>query len=861
MSATSAATTRAGFAPARSFALLVAWATTLTLTGSAWLVWLAGQPSTGAAVRSGPHGVAAWMMTSLVALPVVIGGVWVGTQLGKLVRRAVGATPLTVTLHAVLVSGSASTGLGTGWHLQTAFAGADPPLSTLFLTTVLAWPATLVATLLLTAVAAHRSSRPRAHSSRPLVGSRARGASGAAVDTTPGPAGALPKSRRRLAGGLLALVAGALTVLVTAVPASAHAALLGTNPQPSSVVDTAPATVRMRFSEPVQVTDGSVTVTDPDGEQLAGLNPAADPDDGSVLVATLPGSLPRGTYVVSWRVVSLDSHPISGRFAFAVGAPSSPLQRADSSTLAGPTVLGGAGRALAAAGALAVAGMAAFPLLVLMPARRRLGNAAVGTALDADTRRRLHRPLAVAGAVAAVGTVAILVDTARDAGSSLLTVSFGTRTGLLLVARLGLLVVTVAALTTWFARPPAGPRESRVRLGVALAGALGVLATFSLSSHAAAAPVDRPAALTFDFAHLVAAGAWTGGLLALALAGIPAARAVAGDDTALVGEGAAALFSRFSVVAQVAMVAVLMTGLYPAVLEISGLSDLGQTTWGLALTAKVALWASIMMFAAANAFTFVPALAGRAGAAARRLAAVDQLRSAVRVELGLAAVLIVVAAVMSASPQPAQQRAVEAQQQAPQVVSAAATGSSRGYVASVHAIRAGGVNAPTVFHVDLFTQGTPANAPSAVVVLHRPDGSRQRVPLRLQGAGAWVGVAALAPGDYRLTARFARREGALAMPMQVRLPSAPLSTATGPSPAEQQDRARTALTASLAGILLSAGLAGLVYGVRRRHRLLPTPVVPAVGTPGPTPGRNKASAAGSPGPPAGRIRSESRRRP
>jgi copper transport protein len=651
---------------------------------------------------------------------------------------------------------------------------------------------------------------------------------------------------RRLAATLMAVVAGCLTILVTALPASAHAALLDTNPEPSSVLAKAPATVSMRFSEPVQITDGSLTVTGPDGQELDGLSPAADPNDGSTLVATLPDSLPKGTYVVTWRVVSLDSHPVSGRFAFAVGAPSAPLVSAGSSTLSGPTLLGGAGRAMAAAGGLAVAGLAAFPLLVLAPARRRLRD---GAALDTEARRRLHWPLALAGAVAAVGTVAILVDTARDAGSSLLDVALDTRTGLLLLARLVLLVVTVAALTAWFDRPEAGPRESRVRLGVALAGALGVLATFTLSSHAAAAPVDRPAALTFDFAHLVAAGTWTGGLLALALAGIPAARAVAGRNTEQVGEGAAALFGRFSAVAQVAMVAVLMTGLYPAILEISGLSDLGQTTWGLALTAKVALWASIMLFAAANAFTFVPALAGRTGAAARRLAAVDQLRSAVRVELGLAAVLIVVAAVMSASPQPAQQRAIEAQQQTPKVVSAAATGSSRGFVTTVHAIRAGAADTPTTFHVDLFGGSTAASAADAAVVLGRPNGTTQRVPLRLQGAGTWVGLATVAPGEYQLTARFDRAGQALTVPMQLQLPAAPLSTATEPSRTQQLDRAQTALTVSLAGILLSAALAGLAYALRRRHRLVPTPVVPAIGSPGPPAGRKKHP-----------RRSESRRR-
>jgi len=157
----------------QSAAAVTTWVTALAMTASAWLVWFAGQPSTGAAVRSGPHGIAAWMMTSLVALPVVIGGVWVATQLNRVIRGALRATPLTVTLHPVLVSSAASTGLGTGWHLQTDFAGADPPVHPRSFAAAFVSPASLVATLLLTAAVAgstRRSPRPRTLSSRRSVG-------------------------------------------------------------------------------------------------------------------------------------------------------------------------------------------------------------------------------------------------------------------------------------------------------------------------------------------------------------------------------------------------------------------------------------------------------------------------------------------------------------------------------------------------------------------------------------------------------------------------------------------------------------------------------------------------------------------
>lgn len=36
----------------------------------------------------------------------------------------------------------------------------------------------------------------------------------------------------------------------------------------------------------------------------------------------LPDKLAQGTYMVSWRVVSADGHPISGAFTFSIGKPS-----------------------------------------------------------------------------------------------------------------------------------------------------------------------------------------------------------------------------------------------------------------------------------------------------------------------------------------------------------------------------------------------------------------------------------------------------------------------------------------------------------------------------------------------------------
>ncbi len=572
---------------------------------------------------------------------------------------------------------------------------------------------------------------------------------------------------RRLASTAMTAVALVAVLVISAAPASAHATLVLIDPAPGSVLDTAPSAIHLTFDEPVEITQGGVSIVGPDGTALPDLRPGVDPANSAVLVVTLPASMVDGSYHVTWRILSLDGHAVQGFFAFAIGEATSPLGAAQSSSGGGPTLLGGGSRSVAVAGALSLAGLSAFPLLVLRPMRRRLTD--LGPSLSREVCRKLIRPLLVAATLTVIGTLGMLVDTASTTGP-LLEVALSTRTGHLLLLRVAAVIVTTALLTSGSSRAVlSGPR-----LFAGLAGVVIMLGTFSWSSHAAAAPVDRWAALGSDLLHLLSAGAWIGGLLGLALAGIPAALSVSGRDRELLGRCAAALFISFSVTAQVAMLVVVATGTYPALMQISALSDLGQTWWGMALTAKLALWMSLLIFAAANAFAFVPTLAARAAARARRLAALDQLRSAVRVELAIAGVLIVVAALMSATAQPTQVRRVEAAQGSFAVErTSTAKGSSRGYLASVNVVRSGiEPSTTTVFNVVLSTQATRASAPTAEAILKGPDGVRRSLALDLASEGQWVSPGVdVAPGRYDLKLRFDRADRPVIVPVQLTVPS------------------------------------------------------------------------------------------
>src|SRR5690606_38681133 len=113
------------------------------------------------------------------------------------------------------------------------------------------------------------------------------------------------------AAGLLALGAGG--------PAAAHAVLVGTDPHDGAVLDAPPDEVTITFNEPVQVVDGGTILLAADGSSVDAAAVAVD----STVVVTPETTLNEGTYVLSWRVITLDSHPVAGAFSFSVGIPSS----------------------------------------------------------------------------------------------------------------------------------------------------------------------------------------------------------------------------------------------------------------------------------------------------------------------------------------------------------------------------------------------------------------------------------------------------------------------------------------------------------------------------------------------------------
>ncbi len=113
-------------------------------------------------------------------------------------------------------------------------------------------------------------------------------------------------------------------------PVFAHASLLSSFPEDGAMLQEAPAQVRLVFNEPVQLTQ--LQVLDGNGQVLPLENLVST---GNAPQGDLPAEIPEGVYIVSWRAISADSHPVSGSFVFLVGAADPELLQAARAAQAG----------------------------------------------------------------------------------------------------------------------------------------------------------------------------------------------------------------------------------------------------------------------------------------------------------------------------------------------------------------------------------------------------------------------------------------------------------------------------------------------------------------------------------------------
>jgi methionine-rich copper-binding protein CopC len=108
-----------------------------------------------------------------------------------------------------------------------------------------------------------------------------------------------------------------VSLLTPSLEAQAHAFLLKSNPTVGAVVAAPPKTVRLEFSEGIELAFSGVDVTSGANAAVATEKARFDGNGRKVLVVDLPPLAP-GAYRVKWHVVSVDTHRTEGEFRFTV---------------------------------------------------------------------------------------------------------------------------------------------------------------------------------------------------------------------------------------------------------------------------------------------------------------------------------------------------------------------------------------------------------------------------------------------------------------------------------------------------------------------------------------------------------------
>jgi copper resistance protein C len=113
---------------------------------------------------------------------------------------------------------------------------------------------------------------------------------------------------------------GAVVALLLPLPVFAHAILVKSQPAKDEVISVSPKQIDVWFNDKVGSEYKALAVIDSAGKRVDNKDVEQESGNEAHLYATLQNLAP-GTYTVRYRVVSIDTHIITGKFQFSVKAP------------------------------------------------------------------------------------------------------------------------------------------------------------------------------------------------------------------------------------------------------------------------------------------------------------------------------------------------------------------------------------------------------------------------------------------------------------------------------------------------------------------------------------------------------------
>lgn len=413
---------------------------------------------------------------------------------------------------------------------------------------------------------------------------------------------------RRATWRIVGLCAAVATTIITLSPsqqALAHASLLSTLPGQGVTLPRPPVTFQLEFNEPVSPL--VMRLVRPSG-QIATLTKVTA-ENKTVTIAAPP--MPdQGSYVLSWRVISADGHPVGGVVSFAVGHPSSGVA------------------APAFRGANAVHAMIWAAQFVLSIALFMGVGGAFFAAWLAAKRPLLGRGVLVAlmicGIFAAACSIPLqgldaLAEPLRDVWRlGVWAEGFGTSWGSTVIVAVAALVLGLLTL---------GLENRFLTRALTTLAMAGIGLALVASGHAS---TSQPRLMTVPavFLHGVCVAFWIGSLLPLAIA-VPA-----GDRVAL---------QRFSRLIPVPLLVLIASGIALAFAQLDRPDALWTTDYGIVLSAKIALVLVLLGLGALNRYVLVPRLA---------IGGTHRLATTVATEFALAVAILGVVGLWRFTPPP-----------------------------------------------------------------------------------------------------------------------------------------------------------------------------------------------------------------
>lgn len=407
---------------------------------------------------------------------------------------------------------------------------------------------------------------------------------------------------------------GLALFLLTPGEASSHAVLERSSPSTNQSLAEPPQRIELWFTERIDHGVTTLRLLDAQGEAIE-VGPVESSDDPYYGRVSVTGRLEPGIYTVVYDNLSRDDgHRWQGFFPFVVLNPDGTVPAAS----ALPIELVSEGRSgqlpgipdiglkwVSIVSAVVILGAVVAHSVVVRPATAYL---------DEDDEIDIQflslsilfvwtRLAAAALILGAAGQAFLLID--RLGGPSRASeVLFETRPGALWVTRILLSLLAGAVVLT--ATRGGRPVGSRAVSAILIALSLGIVAAYSLGSHAAASATGGEAtAIMSDFIHFAATGAWLGVLADLLPVWRRSRSILSSRDNLLFSAG---LLERFSGLAVASVFVLFLSGVFSSLVQVPSWSALWETTYGIVLLVKLALIVPLLAVAGFNALYLRPQL-------------------------------------------------------------------------------------------------------------------------------------------------------------------------------------------------------------------------------------------------------------